>query len=108
MVKFLYSPNAAIQQLINETIVDVPDPSSIVGYIDDTDSTSLAHCSLFLICTMEFNDKLVNPIYSNPHVIVAKNDGTALDIFYRMTKHDNGSVVSILETRCDKLKVSPC
>lgn len=106
MIKFTYKPNAAIQDLILNTIVDVEDPSRIPGYLDETDSIGLEHRFMFLICDTKYPPGQL-PVYSKPHAIVARSDSAAMEIFNNVTKIEDGSIMSIIETRCDKITVIP-
>ena len=102
MVRFKYRIPTALESMVRQTIVDFND-IYFYGMMEEGVVHNLAHYCLYLICQTQFIGGMT--IYRNPVVVVARNEADAIRIFYQDTGIDGASVHSILETRCDNLKV---
>ena len=101
MIKFKYNLNENLFRLINQNISDYG-YDFLVGYLDEALVGQLRHCNLYLVCEcIDLNSQMA---YKNPFAIVAKNDVEAAEYFTKETGK-TAFIHSILENRCDNLKV---
>lgn len=102
MIRFRYKMPEALEQLARQTIIDFND-SYFYGMMEEGDVPNLAHCALYLVCQTQYITGTT--IYKNPIVVVARNEIAALTMYATETHIGDASVHSVLETRCDKIKV---
>lgn len=104
MIQFKYTLSDDIGTLIQGTMASTY-TGYLVGYLPDELAHDLHHCSLYMVCELDYNKKDNINIYSNPVAVVARNEGDALSTFYAATNKGNGMVYGKLHDRCDKIKV---
>lgn len=104
LIQFIYRLPDSLVSLMKDTIVDF-NSNHITGWMDQMDANQIKHCSLFMICELETNDKL--NILRNPMAVVAKNDSQAVQIFSKVTNKTNGTVMCEITRDCTTIKVEP-
>lgn len=103
MIKFKYNLPNDLLQLVQRTVVDFTD-YFLYGCMDEGFAGQLKHCTLFLVC--EYDEINNQQIYRNPIVVVAMNDGQAVQYYNEMTDK-YGFILHRITEDCSKIKVEP-
>jgi hypothetical protein len=101
MVKFKYKIDNGLLPLVQNLIVDFYD-NTFTGYLPEGLSGQMQHCTLFIVC--EFEEINSTQVYKNPIVVVARNDGQAVQIYQEVTGNI-GFVLHRISEDCSKIKV---
>ena len=104
-IKFKYRLPEVLQPLVAQTVVNYG-LDYVYGLMPKDLAGQLRHCSLYLICEMDFNNG--QDVWTNPIAIVGTNEFNAMETFVRNTGKENGSVLCEIVNRCDNIKVEPC
>lgn len=102
MIKFKYVMSNDIFKLLEETIINYNN-NYLIGYLYDEDKNTLNNTSLYLMC--ECIEKNNRKEYKNPIAVVSRNQYSAVEMFYDITKENTGVVLCELARRCDNLVV---
>jgi hypothetical protein len=104
-IRFKYTLPENLVPLVNETIVDYG-YDYVYGLLPEELSSDLRHCSLYMICELEFVNNM--QVWRNPVAIVAHNDVEAMEVYVTNMGKNNGSVLCEIVNRCDNIVVEPC
>ena len=104
MIKFMYRIDDNLLPLIRTSIVNYTN-DYFIGYMNEGDTANLRHTSLYLVCEIMNTDTL--NVHSNPIPVVAKNENAAVTMYDEIMSSGNGTVLSVLENRCDNLMAEP-
>lgn len=104
MIKFVYRISDNLLPLVRTSIVDYTN-DYFIGYMDEGDTANLRHTSLYLACELINTDNI--SVHSDPIAVVAKNENAAVTMYDEIMSSGNGTVLCVLENRCDNLMVEP-
>jgi hypothetical protein len=104
-IKFKYTLPANLQPLVDKTVVDYG-LNYVYGLMPEDLTGQLKHCSLYMICELEFINNM--QVWRNPIAVVGNNEFNAMETYVKNTGKENGSILCEIVNRCDNIVVEPC
>lgn len=104
MIHFKYRLSDELVRLSQSTIVDF-NSTVIPGLVDPGLVGQLNHCSLYMICQLDFKD--TTQVWKNPMAVVGRNDVDAMESYVRDTKNEDGAILCEITNNCQNIKVIP-
>lgn len=101
-IGFRYTVNSSLFDFLKSTVSGVYSPK-IEGWLCQQDARMLSGCSMYVVVESDYDNR--GEARSNPVLIVARNQETAMRYYNETTGKENGSVLCEVLDSCKNVKV---
>ena len=103
-IQFKYTVNNHLADFLESNVSNYKG-STLKGWFNQQDAKFLRNCSMYVVVNSDYTN--AGEIRTDPILIVARNQDTAMRYYYEITKKEYGSVLCEALDNCGGVSVIP-